>query len=268
MCTCHEVACREKIKVSDGSCQRLLNNCAQLICDMKFTSIRIPKFFFLFFTATACSTLSPSATTSSETRSIRRASENNECFNEEIAKNNPSGFWNSNGSKIYCGRRLTLTGSGVPLEKVLKQVLAFGKLSYVSAADLTILINYRFTNVAWDHALDSLLKSAGLEIWSDSILIDKIYRIDTREKFLQAGEERKRIHSASQTVSNPEKPRAKAFKFRNLEVSEVLPFIRDSLGANGSVFKIEKSNSIVVYDEPSRIRRLFTELREIDQPGA
>ena len=86
----------------------------------------------------------------------------NICRVVDVMKKNPTGVRSADGTKIYCGERISIEANNVPLGVAISRIFSKTEISWVSTVDLSSLAQVRFRDTPWDQALDALLDSADL----------------------------------------------------------------------------------------------------------
>jgi type IV pilus assembly protein PilQ len=73
--------------------------------------------------------------------------------------------------KVYTGRRVTLEFSDADVRKIFQLIAEVSNLNFLIADDVTGTISIKLVNVPWDHALDVILETKGLEMKRDGNIV-------------------------------------------------------------------------------------------------
>ncbi|MBT0652832.1 type IV pilus secretin family protein [Geomobilimonas luticola] len=73
--------------------------------------------------------------------------------------------------KVYNGRRVTLEFSDADVRKIFQLIAEVSNLNFLIADDVTGTISIKLVNVPWDHALDVILETKGLEMKRDGNIV-------------------------------------------------------------------------------------------------
>jgi type IV pilus assembly protein PilQ len=146
------------------------------------------------------------------------------------------------GPREYIGQRISLDFKDADIQNVLRILADVSGLNVITTDDVQGKITMRLVEVPWDQALDSILRTRGLDMVRDGNII----RVSTVEKLK---DEREALRAANEAQAQAEPLRVRYIKVNYGKADEkFVKKIQEILTDRGSATWDERTNTIVVRD--------------------
>ncbi|MEE9219847.1 MAG: type IV pilus secretin PilQ [Acidobacteriota bacterium] len=159
-------------------------------------------------------------------------------------------------SQTYTGKRISISFRDADLKDVFRLFHEISGLNIVLDPSVAGRITIILENVAWDQALDIILKNNGL----DKVFEDNLIRIATTQKLAQEAAARKALKEAQELEVDP-------ITFTRVlsyaKVEELLPVLKKMLSKRGDAIGDKRTNSLIITEVPNKkegINRLIDTL--------
>jgi len=169
----------------------------------------------------------------------------------------------------YTGDKLSLNFQDIEVRSVLQLIADFTDLNLVASDTVSGRITLRLKNVPWDHALDLILKTKGLDQRQvgNVLLVAPAAEIAAREKL--------ELENQKQ-ISELAPLRTEFIQIRYASASELFNLFSQASGAagseqsmlseRGSVIVDERTNSIILTDTAGRLEEFRRVIAQLDVP--
>ncbi len=163
----------------------------------------------------------------------------------------------------FTGERLTLSFQDIEVRAVLQLIADFTGLNVVVSDSVTGNITLRLQNVPWDHALDIILRTRGLDkrIRDNVMLVAPAEEIAARER-LEA--------EARQEMEELSPLRSEIFQVNYARAGEVASLLRSQdaslLSERGTVTIDERTNILIIRDTERNLSDIRELLNRLDIP--
>ena len=163
----------------------------------------------------------------------------------------------------FTGERLTLSFQDIEVRSVLQLIADFTGINVVVSDSVTGNITLRLQNVPWDHALDIILRTQGLDkrVRDNVMLVAPAEEIAARER-LEAESRQEREELAPLRSEFIQVNYARANDFANLLRSEETSL----LSSRGAVTIDERTNTLIIRDTESNLSDIRDLLNRLDVP--
>jgi len=164
-------------------------------------------------------------------------------------------------TRRYKGRKVTLEFADADVRKIFQLLSEVSNKNFVLGDDVTGSISIKLVNVPWDHALDIILETKGLDKREDGNIII----IKGKGKFKSQADEDRELKKAQQKSIDLE-TQILTVNYANLDdlVTQFKLMMTDGVGA--SVSKDARTNKLIIYDIPQSIKNMRELLKELDIP--
>ncbi|NVM26814.1 MAG: type IV pilus secretin PilQ [Desulfobacterales bacterium] len=176
--------------------------------------------------------------------------------------------------KEYTGARMTMDFADADIRNILKLIGEVSKLNIVWGAEVKGTVSMRLKDVPWDQALDVVLETNNLGMIREKNII----WVTTREKIKQLEQEeadKRKAEEERRKEEQAEKQRAKAVEplfteyipvdFANAE-ADIKPLVENIKSERGSISVDKRTNTIIMTDLASIVKRAKSIVKEFDTP--
>ena len=160
---------------------------------------------------------------------------------------------------VYTGKKISLNLVDADIKQVFRLFHDLSGLNFVLDPSVNGRVTIVLDNVAWDQALDLILKNNGL----DKILEANVIRIATTSKLAQEAAQRKQLKEAKELEVEPVTITRTLSYAKAADVEKV---IRNGgvLTDRGKVIIDERTNTLIISDVPKRIEPLDQLINTLD----
>jgi len=176
--------------------------------------------------------------------------------------------------KEYTGARMTMDFADADIRNILKLIGEVSKLNIVWGAEVKGTVSMRLKDVPWDQALDVVLETNNLGMIREKNII----WVTTREKIKELEQEeadKRKAEEERRKEEQAEKQRAKALEplfteyipvdFANAE-TDIKPLVENIKSERGTVSVDKRTNTIIMTDLASIVKRAKSIVKEFDTP--
>ena len=164
--------------------------------------------------------------------------------------------------KEIATQEITLNLKNALTYDALNLLASFTDVNFIIDENLTDRMTLHLKNVPWDSAFVSLLQSQRLGFVREKSSIIRIAKLSTLL------EEKKLAQQAREALDELEEKEAVAFPLSYIEAAKLQGNIKGLLSKEGNLMVDKTSNTLLVYDYPSKLKKIYTLLQNADQKRA
>ncbi|MBI2608797.1 MAG: secretin and TonB N-terminal domain-containing protein [Deltaproteobacteria bacterium] len=155
-------------------------------------------------------------------------------------------------------KKITLNLKDIKIYDALKLLASYTDLNFVLDKNIEGRTNLKLKDVSWDAAFTMLLQSERLGFVREK---GNIIRVASLLSLIKEKELAYRAHAAQAALQEKE---AAVFPLSYIEVSQFKGKVEGFLSEQGNLIIDESSNTLMVYDHPSRIQKIYELLSNAD----
>ncbi|MES2561937.1 MAG: type IV pilus secretin PilQ [Pseudomonadota bacterium] len=163
----------------------------------------------------------------------------------------------------FVGEKLSLNFQNVEVRAVLQVIADFTGLNIITSDTVTGNLTLRLRDVPWDHALDIILQSKGLDMRKTG----NVVWIAPRDEL--AAREKLALETRAQ-IAELEPTRTETFQLNYQRAGEFAKLLTDDkqrlLSKRGSAVIDARTNTVFVQDTPLRLEEVRKLIRKVDIP--
>lgn len=165
----------------------------------------------------------------------------------------------SQGRKVYTGRRVTLEFSDADIRKIFQLIAEVSNLNFIVGDDVTGTITLKLVNVPWDQALDVILDNKGLGMQRDG----NIVQIRPKSKVQTLADEEQSMKKAKERAMELQ---TEVFEVNYASVSDVVTQFNAVKSERGMISPDTRTNSVIVKDIAPSLDAMRILLKNLDAP--
>jgi type IV pilus assembly protein PilQ len=163
----------------------------------------------------------------------------------------------------FIGEKLSLNFQNVEVRAVLQVIADFTGLNIITSDTVSGNLTLRLRDVPWDHALDIILQSKGLDMRKTG----NVVWIAPRDEL--AAREKLALETRAQ-IAELEPTRTETFQLNYQRAGEFAKLLTDDkqrlLSKRGSAVLDPRTNTVFVQDTPARLEEVRKLIRKVDIP--
>jgi hypothetical protein len=152
---------------------------------------------------------------------------------------------------------MTIDVQGADIKTVLRSISEFSGVNIVSGPDVEGPVVIHLKNVPWKEALDTILRSQGYG-WRDDYGIIRVAPIE------QLQEDEVKAVTVERKKEEMQPLTSQVVKLNYLNAQEVKMAMSKMVTGRGNVEQEKGTNSVVITDVPTRMRRVVEMIKEMD----
>jgi len=152
---------------------------------------------------------------------------------------------------------MTIDVQGADIKTVLRSISEFSGVNIVAGPDVEGPVVIHLKNVPWKEALDTILKSQGYD-WRDDYGIIRVAPVD------QLQEDEVKAVTVERKKEEMQPLTSAVVKLNYLNAQEVKTAMSKMVTGRGNVEQEKGTNSVIVTDVPTRMRRIVDMIKEMD----
>jgi type IV pilus assembly protein PilQ len=166
----------------------------------------------------------------------------------------------SNGTtKMYKGRKVTLEFADADVRKIFQLLSEVSNKNFVLGDDVTGTISIKLVNVPWDHALDIILDTKGLDKREQGNIII----IKGKGKFKSQAEEEQEIKKA---LTKSIELKTETFNVNYSDIATISKHFNGLKSERGVIEQDPRTNKVIVKDIPQALDDMRKLLQQLDVP--
>lgn len=159
--------------------------------------------------------------------------------------------------KKYTGRRVDLDFKDADIHNILRLLSDVGHVNIITGDDVRGAVTIRMRDVAWDHALDIILRSKQLGMVREGNLI-RVAPLATLEKEREMEIARRKQRIALEPIETRLIPISYA------TAAELMPQAKDLLSERGKLSVDQRTNVIIAMDTKANLNQIEALIRNLD----
>jgi type IV pilus assembly protein PilQ len=161
--------------------------------------------------------------------------------------------------KKYTGHPISMDFQGVDLRSVLRTFAEISGLNMVIDPDVQGTVDIVLTDVAWDQALEVILRGNSLDYTVDGTIV-RIARMDTLRKEQDARTQ------LAQSAANAGALAVRTYTLSYAKAEQAAPLVKSSvLSPRGNVQIDARTNTLIITDLPARLETVSQLLATLDR---
>jgi type IV pilus assembly protein PilQ len=161
--------------------------------------------------------------------------------------------------KQYTGHPISMDFQGVDLRSVLRTFAEISGLNMVIDPDVQGTVDIVLTDVAWDQALEVILRGNSLDYTVDGTIV-RIAKLETLQK------EQDARRSLAQSAANAGTLAVRTYTLSYAKAEQAAPLIRSAvLSTRGNVQTDPRTNTLIITDLPARLDTVTQLLTTLDR---
>ena len=177
----------------------------------------------------------------------------------ELVSHTETSVKTNNSAKNYKGRKVTLEFADAEVRKIFQLLSEVSNKNFVLGDDVTGTISIKLVNVPWDHALDIILDTKGLDKREDGNIII----IKGKGKFKSQAEEDMEIKKQQFKAIEL---KSETFSVNYADIAGIVTQFMTIKSERGGVAPDARTNKIIVKDIPQVIEEMRRILAQLDIP--
>jgi|GEM_PF-965848 len=161
--------------------------------------------------------------------------------------------------KVYKGKKISLEFKDEDIRDVVRLISEVSGRNFVIDPDVKGTVTVKLDDVPWDQALDIILKTNKLGKVEEYGII----RVATLRSLAAQGSAQERARKA---LEKTQPTVLEVIPLNYTEASKVESLIKPLLSDDGKVDYLERTNSLVIKDNPDRIKKVRQFIKRVDTP--
>jgi type IV pilus assembly protein PilQ len=163
-----------------------------------------------------------------------------------------------NGSK-YKGKPISVEFQDIEVREVLRVLANYTDFNLVTTDSVTGNITIALKDVPFDHALDVILQSKGL----DKKITDNIIYIAPANELLKLEEDKL---TAKNKIANLAQLESNFFQVKYAKAEEMKVIVESLISERGSIVVDKRTNTLIVNDISKNIKKIDSTINKLDIP--